>query len=134
MLGPYNSAQPAGLKVAASRRNTGDTLHTGKVVKLMDKASFPQCTDSVNRDVREALSTRRRPRVVEGREVRMQDLEVLVLCVSVLYIQIGVRFRRTYVLQHILFLKSNVFLQTPDPQAGVHRSYEIPEQQRTSSW
>ena len=44
MLGPYNSAQPGGLKVAASRRNTGDTLHTGKVVKLMDKASFPQCT------------------------------------------------------------------------------------------
>ena len=59
-----------------------------------------------------------------------------VVCQLVLQVQIGVRLRRTYVLQHILFLKSNVFLQTPDPRAGVHihRSYEIPEQQRTSSW
>ena len=55
--------------------------------------------------------------------------EVLMLCVSVLYVQIGVRLRRTYVLQHILFFKSNVLLQTPDPRAGVLRSYEIPEQQ-----
>ena len=42
------------------------------------------------------------------------------LCVSVLYVQIGVRLGRTYVLQHILFFKSNVLLQTPDPRAGVH--------------
>ena len=42
------------------------------------------------------------------------------LCVSVLYVSIGVRLLRTYVLQHILFFKSNVLLQTPDPRAGVH--------------
>ena len=75
----------------------------------------------------EELSTRRRPKVVGGKEVRMLHIlfhfcpaEVLMLCVSVLYVQIGVRLRRTYVLQHILFFKSNVLLQTPDPRAGVH--------------
>ena len=116
MLGPYNSAQPAGLKVAASRSNTGDTLHTGKVVKLMDKASFPQCTDSVNRDVREALSTRRRPRVVEGREVSIKNALMHVTqlpCYLILFLSGGGGLRGPDVVC-VSFIRSNRCPLSPD--------------------
>ena len=93
MLGPYNSAQSGGLQVAASHSNTGDTLHTGKLVKLMDKANFPFF--SVSRDVRDALSTRIRPRVVGGREVRSEDADDAGNTTFMLFDFIFVRRRRT---------------------------------------
>ena len=69
------------------------TLHTGKLVKLMDKANFPFF--SVSRDVRDALSTWIRPRVVGGREVRSEDADDAGNTTFMLFDFIFVRRRRT---------------------------------------